>query len=44
MDHVLVTDVCVPISRLADTIDDIERGIVERGFPCVICGAPQPQT
>lgn len=36
-DHVFVSDVCVPVSRLAECVADTEADILQSGFECVIC-------
>jgi len=36
-EHVYVGDVCVPLSRLADTISTTEAAFKRARFPCVIC-------
>jgi len=36
-DHVFVSDVCVPVSRLAECVAETEADILHSGFECVIC-------
>ena len=36
-DLVYISDVCVPLSTLADCIYSIEKDFMDAGFPCLIC-------
>jgi D-lactate dehydrogenase (cytochrome) len=36
-DLVFISDVCVPLTKLAACISDMEKFFVEAGFPCLLC-------